>query len=243
MKKIKICSTLFLFACLIFLLSACGCEHQWTDATCKTPKTCSLCGMTEGETIAHDFTNATCTSPKTCYLCGLSEGDSLGHNYLDGYCVRCCEKDPSFKDLNDFNFCNTYGMNTWLSIVEYNFTDGYVKLSEDKSLLMQIFDEYLNRDFIDSDEYYDVLTHMNPTVRSLPISSKTDDVLTYSGSDGTGPWIITDKAVDPENKYLIIKTRDATWYHNRTYWYVTIDMLDLSTLSQCDDGKFIIYFK
>lgn len=53
------------------------CEHQWIEATCTEPKTCSLCGITEGETLEHDFAPATVDSPKKCKVCGFEEGDSV----------------------------------------------------------------------------------------------------------------------------------------------------------------------
>jgi len=31
--------------------------HKWTDATCTAPKTCSVCGETEGETADHTYSN------------------------------------------------------------------------------------------------------------------------------------------------------------------------------------------
>jgi len=40
--------------------------HRWKDATCTSPKTCTVCGVTEGEMLAHGWEDATCTSPKTC---------------------------------------------------------------------------------------------------------------------------------------------------------------------------------
>lgn len=30
-----------------------GCEHEWVDATCTEPKTCSLCSETEGSALGH----------------------------------------------------------------------------------------------------------------------------------------------------------------------------------------------
>ena len=56
------------------------CEHDWVDATCSTPKTCSVCGETEGEANGHTEetvagTPATCTEAgktdgKKCSVCG-----------------------------------------------------------------------------------------------------------------------------------------------------------------------------
>ena len=60
--------------------------HTWTEATCTEPKTCSVCGYTEG-TASHDWAEATCTAPKTCKVCGATEGTALGHNWELPDCV------------------------------------------------------------------------------------------------------------------------------------------------------------
>ena len=38
-----------------FALGKCTGEHTWLDATCEAPKTCDLCGETEGEALGHDW--------------------------------------------------------------------------------------------------------------------------------------------------------------------------------------------
>ena len=57
-----------------------GCAHDWQDATCNAPKTCSLCQATEGEALAHSWQDATCDAPKTCSLCQATEGEALSHD-------------------------------------------------------------------------------------------------------------------------------------------------------------------
>ncbi len=66
--------------------------------------TCSLCGFSYVETIPatgnHSFVDATCTTPKTCTVCGVTEGEALGHDYVgvitkptctdDGYTTYTC---------------------------------------------------------------------------------------------------------------------------------------------------------
>ena len=42
-----------------------------------------------------DFTDATCTAPKTCTVCGATEGSALGHSYVDGTCTGCGAAEPS----------------------------------------------------------------------------------------------------------------------------------------------------
>ena len=64
-------------------------DHVWADATCSAPKTCTICGTTEGAALEHTWTDATCIAPKTCSTCGTTEGDALGHKYTDGICENC----------------------------------------------------------------------------------------------------------------------------------------------------------
>lgn len=89
MKRIKLfgCISIFL---LCFLFTACKkktiCEkngHQWQEATCTAPKTCSVCKTTEGVTLEHQYQEATCIRPKTCSVCHYTVGESLGHNFSE----------------------------------------------------------------------------------------------------------------------------------------------------------------
>ena len=71
-------------------------EHAWADATCETPETCRHCGETRG-TAGHEWQNATCETAMTCRVCGKKEGSPLGHNwkeatYDDPETCRTCGK-------------------------------------------------------------------------------------------------------------------------------------------------------
>ena len=93
--------SLILVFCLTF--SGCGCKHDWQDANCQGPKTCALCGKTEGEAGTHHYkifeTAPTCTEPgyrvNACTVCGLEEktpiADPAGHTSLGGRCIICGE--------------------------------------------------------------------------------------------------------------------------------------------------------
>ena len=48
------------------------------------------------DTCTHEWTDATCTAPKTCALCGETEGEALGHSYETGTCTVCGEADPDY---------------------------------------------------------------------------------------------------------------------------------------------------
>lgn len=67
-------------------------EHSWAEATCETPRTCRLCGITTGEKGGHKWSNATCTTPKTCSLCAVTVGDALSanksHSWKDATCAE-----------------------------------------------------------------------------------------------------------------------------------------------------------
>ena len=53
MKKLA----LLVLVCTLLLLSGCGCEHEWKEATCTAPKTCTLCQEVEGEALGHTWSN------------------------------------------------------------------------------------------------------------------------------------------------------------------------------------------
>ena len=97
MKK---CFLLLLLAVVpVFLLTACGCEHTWADATCLAPRTCTQCNKTEGETGDHTWEAATCVAPKTCTVCSATEGDVVDHVWQEATCMAlktctvCSEKE------------------------------------------------------------------------------------------------------------------------------------------------------
>lgn len=69
-------------------------EHTWNKATCFAPKTCKLCGVTEGTHLEHQWGEATCKTGVICKLCKTVKDAPLPHDFVDGVCVRpdCKEK-------------------------------------------------------------------------------------------------------------------------------------------------------
>ena len=77
MKKFVV---LTLAIAMVFSLVACGCNHQWVEATCQSPKTCSACGETQGTALDHtageenvsavDAETLVATLEVTCVDCG-----------------------------------------------------------------------------------------------------------------------------------------------------------------------------
>ena len=89
MKTRRIILTLAVMLVMLLAFTSCDafsglipeaqCEHTWEEATCTVPKTCSLCGETEGEALGHTEEivagkEATCTNNgftdgKICTVC------------------------------------------------------------------------------------------------------------------------------------------------------------------------------
>ncbi len=69
--------------------------HTYSNATCTTPQTCKICGATAGSAAGHKWKSATCTHPETCSVCNLTQGDALGHNMGLTKCSRCDYTDYS----------------------------------------------------------------------------------------------------------------------------------------------------
>ena len=61
--------------------------HNYSAATCTSPKKCKACGATSGSTVAHNYSEATCTSPKKCKTCGTTSGSTAAHNYSEATCT------------------------------------------------------------------------------------------------------------------------------------------------------------
>ncbi len=82
MKRVILCGLLMLMTtCMYACGNPCKEGHTWNEATCTTPKTCSVCEATEGTALGHDVQEYNVTTAATC----LWEGEEQGN------CVRCNE--------------------------------------------------------------------------------------------------------------------------------------------------------
>lgn len=81
MKRTSILLALIILVAV--LLTGCQCKHEWTEADCETPKTCTKCGETEGEPLGHRWAEATCAEAKHCEVCGKTEGEPLQHTLTE----------------------------------------------------------------------------------------------------------------------------------------------------------------
>ena len=58
---------------------------------------------TTSKTCSHNFSTATCKSPQTCKLCGLTTGSIGEHQFKDEVCVYCNELSPMANEVNAGN--------------------------------------------------------------------------------------------------------------------------------------------
>lgn len=113
--KTKMLSFVLAVCLLVCTVASCGHEHNWTDATCLAPKTCSECGETEGEALGHKWNDATCKSGKFCSACGITEGNVLDHTFVSEACSGCGLAASEYYDnaltaINDGEYAVAYKM-------------------------------------------------------------------------------------------------------------------------------------
>lgn len=102
--------------------------HAWVDATCEAPKTCDLCGETEGEALGHEWIDATYQAPKTCETCGATEGEALV-SYFAEYGLDTKLLDKS----GEYDFEQTCGSDTTKTTVLKVSVKDYQTIASDET--------------------------------------------------------------------------------------------------------------
>ena len=88
----------FLLLCSLLLsLGACGRDEPTPPATSTVP----VPTTTVEAGCSHQYADADCITPKTCTLCGATRGAALGHNYEEGICTRCSHIDATYVAWTD----------------------------------------------------------------------------------------------------------------------------------------------
>ncbi|MBQ3503140.1 MAG: hypothetical protein IJA75_00375 [Oscillospiraceae bacterium] len=97
--------------------------HSWVEATCTVPKTCSVCGATEGTENGHNYetnvTAPTCTAQgyttHKCSVCGDTYTDSFtemvahtsGTPVVENEVAADCDENGSYDNVTYCTVCNT----------------------------------------------------------------------------------------------------------------------------------------
>ncbi len=235
MKAKKLIS-IILIVSLTLCLSGCGCQHEWLEATCDNPRTCTICDATEGHALDHVFSEADCETPRTCTYCGITEGEALGHNYSEGYCQECFAEDPDYIYLHDFGYTNMYGMTTWMEITAYSFTDNYVEFDYNNTTIT-FYGNYFTKNCF----FASKLTNNSSEGISSSAYYRSDKYQCNYLSNNSisfcdSIWLqlsIIDRDVDTYNSKVILKTLN---HYSDEEWYVPCDMLDFTQITEVDDS-------
>ena len=116
------------------------CEHNWIEANCQSPKTCTTCSAQEGSVGDHEWTEATCQAPKTCETCGKTEGEANSyHDWTEeaenspSICVICKKMQPlsTTPEAGQVLVGDDLPRNSRLTIKNKTFADGYVSLVDE----------------------------------------------------------------------------------------------------------------
>ena len=100
--------------------------------------------MDEYVAHAHVWVDATCKAPKTCSLCDVTDGDVIDHVYVDGACTGCGKEEGSAAVVNaKLDFSNKANRTTFTTSQQVWEQNG-VKLINDKSSSTSNVADYAN---------------------------------------------------------------------------------------------------
>ncbi len=221
MKKI---GWILLCICLLAaLLTACGCKHEWKQADCGIPKTCALCGETEGKALGHSWKDADCENPETCTVCGKTANVPLGHQWIKAThenpkTCSACKKTEGTRIIDEkFNveMCRAL-FGTWRyedvesgDIWVLIFTEDARMISFDNSDLGKTYDYYVSVDGIHyAEKWEDNMTILAFSLedRKLKITAGIQKLEFERYSDSIEPKL-SDERFDKEKAELIGKWR------------------------------------
>ncbi len=108
------------------------CIHEWEDATCKTPKTCTVCGKTEGFARGHDYQEETCAKPKICKNCGFESGKPNDSHTVKEWTT---DKEPTCAEAGEkHGACSVCGKTITGEVPKASHTEGEWAIVEDFSI-------------------------------------------------------------------------------------------------------------
>lgn len=165
-------------------------EHIWIDANCTTSKTCSICGITEGESLGHNVIWITILEP-TCITAGIKEFRcTVCNEVLDTDIIPALGH--NFDDIITPPTYNTTGFTTHTcNICDYSYTDNILPMLNYKINIG--LDNYVSSDFFDNYILGDILLIPNregytfdgwyiDEELTLPITSVTAKDLNSNGN-------------------------------------------------------------
>lgn len=137
---------------MCFMLAGCCISHDWQEANCTTPKTCSKCEEIEGEALGHTWVEATCSEPKHCTVCGVTEGEALEHDLTDANYQQAATCKVCGIEVGEPLQAEQYGMEMRAELdVVYDFeTPCYGDYAENYSTVAKVM--FTNYNVFESDD-------------------------------------------------------------------------------------------
>ena len=137
MRRKKFLTEMLVIIVLLALLTSC-CKHEWADATCVAPQTCTKCGVAQGEALGHKYgeemtiKEATCTEngvkEAICTVCGDKKNTEIPAEhkweFLYTEIVATCSKEG--KEKYKCSVCNETKYEV-VSKLWHEYKDGYCK--------------------------------------------------------------------------------------------------------------------
>ncbi|MBQ8751806.1 MAG: hypothetical protein IJZ13_01745 [Clostridia bacterium] len=100
------------------LVALCGCDSSSAqpDTGVNQPFMSTATSALKPTECSHSWDAASCLSPKSCRLCGKSQGTVLPHNYEKGVCTMCGAADPKWAEIQQV----LRDIERWPTYVEIN---------------------------------------------------------------------------------------------------------------------------
>lgn len=201
------------------LLAGCQCSHEWQDASCASPKTCSKCGETEGLALSHIWQGANHQAPKTCALCQMTIGSPLPASFEEhGIPVTAqedtaytyltsCQNNSEVKTTGQLTFSN---YRIFPSDAKHEALEGYEWRAVDVTIDFTDSNAYHLGILVGqcSEDYYDIESH-DASIR----------LVAENGSDYTEAYTVSYNGIDYED--CICSHENVGffgWEENRNRW-------------------------
>lgn len=191
-----------------------ACTHEWKDATCTAPKTCTKCSATEGSAAGHSWKDATCQAPKTCTKCNATEGGKGSHTFTAD-CTVCGQYNEGYVELGQSSWEYTYQSEGNLIKGYYDFFDSVAEEGVNVS-----FDIYKTLAKF-GQEYDMTIDEIRAEYESM------DMIVTIDGveyiRDGWGMDNYSRRRYKEENGVVTVEFLRVTWGENDDEEVVTVD--------------------
>lgn len=191
------------------------------------------------ETDGHVWKDATCTEPKTCAVCGTTDGEPAGHNMVDNVCSVCgFDANPAFTG-NRWDMTNSADSKYWASAQDVKLGDVSSTTVTEAGTVADYTNEngwkglYLQNAKIAISKLSGKLTFTYST--DLNVTAYRIHIMTDKGGA-----LLSDAAKDA-NYYATIKIADITadnvaWSHTVNGDGTVTVTFDLSTLPYFAEG-------